>query len=256
VTAIPGTLLVVDDSATNRLRLAHHLQHQGHTIVQAADGRAALDLLGQQGFDLVLLDIMMPEINGLDVLRQMKASSTLRHIPVIVISAYDDLDHVVQAITMGAEDYLTKPFQAVLLKARIDACLEKKRLRDAEQAYLEQVARVTAAAAAVENGTFDVSSLDDVAQRSDELGQMARVFQRMAREVSAREAQLRQQVSSLQIEIDKTRMSRHVSEITETSFFKDLQQNAQSLRDEMSIARDEPEQSDDQTPPRQVGADL
>jgi DNA-binding response OmpR family regulator len=250
-----GTLLVVDDSATNRLRLAHHLQHQGHTIVQAENGRAALDLLGQQRFDMVLLDIMMPEINGLDVLSQMKASSTLRNIPVIVISAFDDLDHVVQAITMGAEDYLTKPFNAVLLKARIDACLEKKRLRDYEQAYLEQVARVTSAAAAVEDGTFDVSSLDDVAQRTDALGQMARVFQRMAREVSAREAQLRQQVSSLQIEVDKTRMTRHVSEITESSFFKDLQQNAQSLRDEMSATSTEPEPPDTPTPSRQVGAD-
>jgi DNA-binding response OmpR family regulator len=255
VTATTGTLLVVDDSATNRLRLAHHLQHQGHTIIQAENGRVALDVLGQQRFDLVLLDIMMPEINGLDVLGQMKASSTLRNIPVIVISAFDDIDHIVQAITMGAEDYLTKPFNAVLLKARIDTCLEKKRLRDYEQAYLEQVARVTAAAAAVEDGTFDVSSLNDVARRSDELGQMARVFQRMAQEVSAREAQLRQQVSSLQIEVDKTRMSRHVSEITETSFFKDLQQSAQSLREEMSATNDEPEQPAAPAAPRQVVAD-
>jgi nitrate/nitrite-specific signal transduction histidine kinase len=122
----------------------------------------------------------------------------------------------------------------VLLKARISASLEKKRLRDAEQAYLEQVARVTAAAAAVEAGTFDVSSLDDVARRTDDLGQMARVFQQMAHKVYTREQQLRQQVSSLQIEIDQARMKRQLSEITETSYFKELQQQAEQLRNEAS----------------------
>jgi nitrate/nitrite-specific signal transduction histidine kinase len=133
----------------------------------------------------------------------------------------------------------------VLLKARLNACMEKKRLRDAEHAYLEQVARVTTAAAAVEAGTFDISTLDDVAGRTDALGQMARVFQQMAREISIREQQLRQQVSSLQIEIDQTRMQRQLSAITDTDYFKDLQQQAQALRDEASLdgtQRPRPEQ--------------
>ncbi len=229
-----GSLLVVDDSQLNRVRMAYMLSQQGHAVTEAEHGMQALTLLYDQAFDLVLLDIMMPEIDGAEVLRRMKAHPTLLNIPVIVVSAFDDMACVVECIKLGAEDYLIKPFDPVLLKARISASLEKKRLRDKEQAYLEQVARVTAAAAAVEAGTFELSSLDTVAQRSDDLGQMARVFQQMAQKVFAREQQLRQQVSSLQIEIDRNRMRRQASEITETSYFKDLQQQAQSLRAEIS----------------------
>jgi CheY-like chemotaxis protein len=229
-----GTILTVDDSQLNRTRLHHYLTREGYRGEQAENGQQALNMLQQHPYDLVLLDIMMPELNGSEVLRQMKTDPVLRNIPVIVISAFDDMDCVVQCIEMGAEDYLLKPFDPVLLKARISASLEKKRLRDAEQAYLEQVARVTAAAAAVEAGTFDVSSLDDVARRTDDLGQMARVFQQMAHKVYTREQQLRQQVSSLQIEIDQARMKRQLSEITETSYFKELQQQAEQLRNEAS----------------------
>jgi DNA-binding response OmpR family regulator len=227
-------ILIVDDSRLNRTRLHHHLHQQGHLIDQAENGLQALDMLRQRPYDMVLLDIMMPEMDGFEVLRHMKADTLLRNIPVLVISAHDDMACVVQCIEIGAEDYLIKPFDPVLLRARLNACLEKKRLRDIEQAYLEQVARVTAAAAAVEAGTFDVSSLDDVAQRDDDLGKMARVFQQMAHKIYAREQQLRQQVSSLQIEIDQNRMQRQLSEITETSYFKDLQQQAQQLREETS----------------------
>lgn len=235
---LTGTLLVVDDSHLNRVRLSYSLNQQGYSVAQAEDGRQALAMLRQQPYDLVLLDIMMPEMDGAEMLRRMKADPALRNLPVIVVSARDDLACVVQCIELGAEDYLTKPFDPVLLRARISASLEKKRLRDNEQAYLEQVARVTAAAAAVEAGTFDVSSLDDVARRPDDLGQMARVFQQMARQVFTREQQLRQQVNSLQIEVDQARMRQQAAEITETSYFKDLQQQAQLLRDEMSQERE------------------
>ncbi len=134
-----AAVLVVDDIEANRDLLGRRLQRQGHTVTLAQDGLQALELIQAQPFDLVLLDIMMPRMNGYQLLEHLKADPALRYIPVIMISAVDDLDSVVKCIELGAEDYLTKPFNPVLLKARISACLEKKRLRDQEQAYLKQL---------------------------------------------------------------------------------------------------------------------
>jgi nitrate/nitrite-specific signal transduction histidine kinase len=127
-------------------------------------------------------------------------------------------------------DYLPKPFNAAVLRARIGASLAAKRLRDLELEYLEQVGRVTDAAAAVEAGTFATPGLDAVARRDDALGSLARMFQRMAREVQAREDRLQQQVRELQIVIDETRQSQKVAEITETDYFRQLRGQAADLR--------------------------
>ncbi|MCI0529140.1 MAG: response regulator, partial [Nitrospira sp.] len=124
-----GSLLIVDDSEVVRDMLSHCLEQQGYTVAVAENGRQALEMIRALEFDLILLDIMMPEMNGYQVLECLKADETLRHIPVIVISAVEELDSVVRCIEMGAEDYLPKLFDEVLLKARISACLEKKRLR-------------------------------------------------------------------------------------------------------------------------------
>jgi phosphoserine phosphatase RsbU/P len=133
-------LLVVDDNEDNRYTLTSRLKRQGYgNLTTAVNGRQALDLLRSRPFDLILLDIMMPELNGYQVLEQLKADDTLRHIPVIMISAVDELDSVVRCIELGAEDYLPKPFNATLLKARIGACLEKKRLRDEVMRYLARI---------------------------------------------------------------------------------------------------------------------
>jgi len=134
-----GRILVVDDLRTNRLKLSLGLKQQGHTVAEAENGRQALDMLCAESFDLVLLDIMMPEMDGYEVLERMKKDDDLRGIPVIVISAQDELESVVRGIELGAEDYLPKSFDPVLLRARIDACLEKKRLRDMEQAYVREI---------------------------------------------------------------------------------------------------------------------
>ncbi|HEY9616583.1 MAG TPA: adenylate/guanylate cyclase domain-containing protein [Microcoleaceae cyanobacterium] len=134
-----GSILIVDDVEANRDLLSRRLQRQGHEVVVAEHGRQAIELLKQQPFDLVLCDIMMPEMNGYQVLEYLKADTDLRHIPIIMISALDDIESVVRCIELGAEDYLFKPFNPTLLKARINACLEKKRLRDQEQAYLKQL---------------------------------------------------------------------------------------------------------------------
>ncbi|MEK7386008.1 MAG: response regulator [candidate division NC10 bacterium] len=144
-------LLVVDDNEDNRYTLTQRLKRQGYAnVATARDGREALDLLRTRPFDLVLLDIMMPELNGYQVLEQLKADDQLRHIPVIMISAVDELDSVIRCVELGAEDYLQKPFNPTLLRARIGACLEKKRLRDQlvewnrtlEQRVQEKVAEV------------------------------------------------------------------------------------------------------------------
>lgn len=130
-------VLVVDDIASNRFILVTHLKKQGiPTILQAENGREAIEKLKENPIDLVLLDVMMPELNGYEVLKLMKADKKLRNIPVIMITALDDMESTVKCIELGAEDYLPKPFNAVLLKARISASLEKKHLRDVESEYL------------------------------------------------------------------------------------------------------------------------
>jgi adenylate cyclase len=134
-----GHILVVDDNRMNRLKLSRGLEQQGHTFALAENGQQALEMVRAQPFDLVLLDIVMPEMDGYQVLEHIKRDSALRDIPVIVISALDEMESVVKCIKMGAEDYLPKPFNPVLLKARIEACLEKKWLRDQEQAYLKEL---------------------------------------------------------------------------------------------------------------------
>ncbi len=131
--AAQGLLLVVDDVENNRDVLSRRLERQGYAVATAENGRQALEKLRSETFDLVLLDIMMPEIDGYEVLQRLKADGALRHIPVIMISALSELDSVVRCIGMGAEDYLPKPFEPTLLKARIGASLEKKRARDREQ---------------------------------------------------------------------------------------------------------------------------
>jgi CheY-like chemotaxis protein len=188
-----GHLLVVDDHKSNRLKISAAIKKLGYTIEMAEDGRQALAMLRMQPFDLVLLDIMMPELDGYQVLEQMKADSALRDIPVIIISAEHDLDSVAKGIELGAEDYLSKSFDRTLLKARINASLEKKKLRDQEVAYLRQVKRLTVAATKVEAGTFDPDSLSDLAERTDALGQLTRLFQWMIREFYAREQRLKQE---------------------------------------------------------------
>lgn len=135
----PGLLLVVDDDAVNRDVLSRRLNRQGHDVRTASNGSDALALMRDTAFDAVLLDIMMPDMDGYEVLRRMKADARLQHIPVIMISALSELQSVVRCIEAGAEDYLTKPFDPTLLKARIGASLEKKRGRDRETALFEQL---------------------------------------------------------------------------------------------------------------------
>jgi class 3 adenylate cyclase len=134
-------LLVVDDNETNRDVLSRRLEREGYQVSSAENGRHALRMVRETSFDLVLLDIMMPEIDGYQVLSEMKADPALRDIPVIMISALDEIRSVVRCIETGAEDYLNKPFDPVLLRARIGASLEKKRLRDEQKRKTQELER-------------------------------------------------------------------------------------------------------------------
>lgn len=225
-----GTMLVVDDDFLNRTLLVTSLEEQGFVAEMAEDGLQALELLRSQPFDVVLLDLLMPEMDGYATLAAIKQDPALQHLPVIIISALDEMESVIRCIEMGATDYLPKPFDPALLQARINASLATKRLRDLELEYLEQVGHVMNAAASVEAGGFELDPLDNVAARTDALGQLARVFQRMALEVHLREQRLKQQIQDLQIEIDATKQAKKVAEITESNYFKSLRGQAETLR--------------------------
>lgn len=199
-----ASLLVVDDNDLNRNLLSRRLEKQGCQIFLAENGRQALEMVKERRFDLILLDTVMPEMNGLQVLETLKSDPKFKNIPVIMISAFDEIDSVVACIELGAEDYLMKPFNPLILKARIGTCLEKKRLRDKEVEYLRNVKQLTVAANSVESGTFDLSSLIEVAQRKDELGSLARVFQNMAKEVHNREIVLETKIKERTIKLDET----------------------------------------------------
>ncbi len=132
-------VLIVDDQPTNRDLLARHIRRMGHTWEMAENGREALEKLHAAPFDLVLLDIMMPEMSGYEVLEHMQREPALRNVPVIVVSAVNDRQSVVRCIELGAADYLFKPFDRVLLRARVSASLLRKSWHDQEQQYLHRI---------------------------------------------------------------------------------------------------------------------
>jgi adenylate cyclase len=134
-----GSILVVDDNTENREMLSRRLARAGHRVQAVASGSEALTLLRRQQIDLVLLDVLMPEMSGYEVLQRLTADVALREIPVLMISALDEMESVVRCIELGAADYLPKPFDPVLLRARIGVCLEKKRLRDREAMHLREL---------------------------------------------------------------------------------------------------------------------
>ena len=172
VAGVPDpALLVVDDNEDNRYTLSRQLNVQGYdNITTATNGHEALSVLRSKPFDLVLLDIMMPDLNGYEVLQQMRSSPQLRNIPVIMISAIHELDSVVRCIELGAEDYLPKPFQPTLLRARVRASLERKRLHDQ---VVAQAADLSSQAA--ELATWNKTLEQRVADQLGEIERMGRL---------------------------------------------------------------------------------
>lgn len=137
-----ASILVVDDDPVSRLMLTGSLERHGHHVRAAEDGSQALDLLRMESFDVVLLDVLMPNVDGYGVLEQLKGDPDLRHIPVVMVTSVDDVESAVRCIELGADDYLPKPIDPVLLTARVNAGLTKKRLHDLEMDHLEEVAQL------------------------------------------------------------------------------------------------------------------
>ncbi len=230
-----GMILAIDD--TNSELLARQLKRHGYRVTTATSAQQGLRLLKAMPCDLILLDVIMPGMNGLELLEQLKQHETWRHIPVIMLSALGETDGAVKCIELGAEDYLQKPFDPTLLKARIGACLEKKHLRDQEVLYRQQVDRLTTAAAEIEAKTFSPSSLDNLNQQSDEFGQLVRVFQQMAQEVQTRERSLEQQVNFLQAAIHKDQRLQIGNELAEINHFRQIQKRGTGSRDIENLYR-------------------
>ena len=137
----PAQILVADDVEMNRDLLARRVRRLGHEVLMAVDGRQALEILRERPVDVLLLDIMMPNMNGYEVLEAMAADERLRHIPVIMISAIDEKESIARCIELGADDYLPKPFDPLILQARLGASLARKRLREREQLYQKSLVR-------------------------------------------------------------------------------------------------------------------
>jgi adenylate cyclase len=136
---LPGRILVADDNEANRDLLCRRLERSGHRVVAAENGIRALEIACAHPFDLVLLDLMMPRLSGYEVLTRLRAAERTAHVPVIMISALDEMDSIVRCIEAGAEDYLPKPWNPVILQARVNACIEKKQLRDRDHDRLVQI---------------------------------------------------------------------------------------------------------------------
>lgn len=197
-------VLVVDDQEMMREMLRRRLGILGYEVLVAENGRRALAIAAEERLDLILTDINMPEMGGMELLRLLKAGEQTRSIPVIVVSGQDDLSSVAACIEAGAEDHITKPYEPILLDARMRACLERKRMRDLELDYLARVAQLTSAAEAVERELYIPGTLAPLASQDDELGRLARVFDRMVSGLKSREDRLQQRIRELRREMGET----------------------------------------------------
>lgn len=194
-----GRILVVDDTRAMRLKLAGAATALGHQCHSVGSGSEALEHMRSHPVDAVLLDIVMPEMDGFDVLEAMKGDPTLRDIPVIVVSSLDDTESAVKAIELGAEDFLPKSFDPVIFRARVNTLLQKKYVRDAEIDYLNQVQKLARAAQILKVGNYNPAKLGlgEISRRDDALGDLARVFADAAQKVYERERRLRQSIKTL-----------------------------------------------------------
>jgi DNA-binding response OmpR family regulator len=227
----PGRILAVDDDALNLDLLAQRLSRQGHVVSTAVDGEDALERLRDHPFDLVLLDVMMPRLDGYGTLARLKADEQLRAIPVIMISALDELSSVVRCIEAGAEDYLPKPFNPTLLRARIGACLEKKALHDQElKLYNSLVQSQRLLDRELVVARRRVEELDPVVRHDPQVQPLMAAFERMTAAVYRRETDLRATISDLKIQINRQALTNQVKSIVTDPTFSALSERARAMR--------------------------
>ena len=227
----PGRILAVDDDALNLDLLAQRLSRQGHVVSTAMDGEEALERVRERPFDLVLLDVMMPRLDGYSTLARLKADEQLRVIPVIMISALDELSSVVRCIEAGAEDYLPKPFNPTLLRARIGACLEKKALHDQElKLYTSLVQSQRQLDRELVQAHHFVAGLDPAMRNDPQVQPLMAAFERMTAAVSRRETDLRATISDLKIQINRQALTSQVKTIVTDPAFSALSERAKAMR--------------------------
>jgi CheY-like chemotaxis protein len=230
---VTARVLIVDDQRPVRELLARAVEQLGHDAVTAGDGYDALARLRDETrpVDVVLLDVVMPGLDGLATLQAIKQDPCFRHLPVVMVSAVDDMANVVRAIELGAIDHLPKPVDRAILAARLQASLADKRVRDLELDHLRQVERVVAAAVAIEAGDYRPrADLEVVAARDDALGTLARTVRRLATEVRDREASLRAQLDRLRVAVDRDRVDAQVAEVTGSDYYRRLSHEAADLK--------------------------
>jgi len=171
-TCMSDLILVVDDNEMNRDMLSRRLKRQGYQVQMAENGQTALDMLHENQYALVLLDVMMPRMNGYEVLETVKANPDTKHIPIIMISAVDDLDSVVKCIELGADDYLFKPFNPILLKARVQASLQRINNRTPTEMLKAPIEKISALATNLKQKYPDDDQIDNLAQQVRELNKL------------------------------------------------------------------------------------
>ena len=231
-TVRPGRILAVDDDALNLDVLAQRLTRQGHLVSTATDGDDALAKARLQPFDLVLLDVMMPRRDGYDTLAALKGDERLRSIPVIMISALDELSSVVRCIEAGAEDYLPKPFNATLLRARVGACLEKKFAHDQEEElYHRLVISQQRLDRELSEAHRQMQAMPADVKEDPRIFPLLEAFQRMSGAVSRRETDLRATIQDLEIKINRKAVSSQVTTIVADPSFSSLSERARAMRE-------------------------
>lgn len=176
-------LLIVDDNTVNRFKLNLYIKSQGYSATMVESGEQAIDSLKMEKFDLILLDLNLPGINGDEVIRRIKANREWYSIPILLISGSDEMDKITRCLELGAEDYLPKPFDPAVLKNRIGGCLEKKQLREQKSQDTSEISVLNQAVLDLEKGEFDPATLNQLVLRRDNLGELALNFLRMAASV-------------------------------------------------------------------------
>ena len=226
-----GKVLAVDDDAFNLDILAKFLHKQGHVVTTAQDGLEALDVLSKASFDLVLLDVMMPNLDGFETLRRIKEQEDMLSTPVIMISALDELSSVIKCIECGAEDYLPKPYNSTLLRARVGACLERKAWVDR---HLELIDKLEISQKIIDveikNSEVQLDLLKDKYQGVVDVNPLVDAFSRMNASLVGQRQQIAETLHDVQIKINRTKVSAQVRTIISNPQFSALNDRAKAMR--------------------------
>ena len=226
-----GKVLAVDDDAFNLDILAKFLHKQGHVVTTAQDGLEALDVLSKASFDLVLLDVMMPNLDGFETLRRIKEQEDMLSTPVIMISALDELSSVIKCIECGAEDYLPKPYNSTLLRARVGACLERKAWVDR---HLELIDKLEISQKIIDveikNSEVQLDLLKDKYQGVVDVNPLVDAFSRMNASLVGQRQHIAETLHDVQIKINRTKVSAQVRTIISNPQFSALNDRAKAMR--------------------------